>query len=150
MSNLKKFCPKCNEVLIGIGDKYCEACMLKAKKDNREDRREYYRAYKQSRDNISDFYNTKEWRAIRLMALAKQLHLCQVCLAKKIFAKADMVHHIIPLRDDYTKGLELDNLICLCNSCHKKVHAQYDRSESDKQEMINILMSILANDNING
>ena len=59
-----------------------------------------------------------------------------------------MVHHIIPLRDDYTKGLELDNLICLCNRCHKKVHARYDRSELDKQEMINILMSILANGNI--
>ena len=144
--NLKKFCPKCNEVLISINDKCCENCMIKTKKE----RHEYYRIYNQNRDSISDFYNTKEWRAIRLIALARQLHLCQVCLTKKIFTKADMVHHIIPLRDDYTKGLELDNLICLCDTCHKKVHAQYDRSEFDKQEMINILMSILANGNING
>lgn len=33
-----------------------------------------------------------------------------------------MVHHIIPLLDDWSKGLDMDNLESLCHACHNKEH----------------------------
>lgn len=43
-----------------------------------------------------------------------------MCLKEGIINYRDLeVHHIIKLKDDITKGLEEDNLITLCHSCHR-------------------------------
>ena len=56
------------------------------------------------------------------MALLRDSLLCQECLRKGIYSKADEVHHIIELKDDVTKAYELDNLESICHSCHMKEH----------------------------
>ena len=58
---LKKFCPCCNNVLINYNESYCERCSQK-KKENRKD---YFKTYNENRDEIYDFYSSKEWRTIR-------------------------------------------------------------------------------------
>ena len=57
----------------------------------------------------------------------RSLYLCSVCQDQgKARAEDDVeVHHIIKLRDDPSKFLDDDNLICLCVYHHK----QADRGE---------------------
>jgi predicted restriction endonuclease len=52
-------------------------------------------------------------------------HLCQICLTGKYdtFFQFNYnqleVHHIVPIEEDYSKRLDSENLITLCNMHHK-------------------------------
>ena len=46
-----------------------------------------------------------------------------------------IVHHIIPIKDDYSRRLDLTNLIYLTDANHKAVHALYEESEQKKAEV---------------
>lgn len=86
-------------------DKYRTQNYNKTRKDTRE----------------SKFYNSKGWNKAREAALNRDNYLCQHCLEKNIINSKNLeVHHIVPLKHDYSLRLELDNLITLCRSCHKK------------------------------
>ena len=63
--------------------------------------------------------------------------LCLMCYFKyKILTIANVVHHIVELKEDYTKRLDEDNLITLCHSCHNILHGNY--TDKEKQELHNI------------
>lgn len=66
------------------------------------------------------FYHRTAWRRIRLLALQRDHYLCQKCLARKKITQATEVHHIIPLEEDPSLGLELSNLQSLCWNCHEE------------------------------
>ena len=52
------------------------------------------------------------------------LNLCEVCRAKGLYTYDDLeVHHIVKIRQDPTKFLDDDNLICLCTFHHKQADA---------------------------
>lgn len=139
---LKKFCPKCNETLININNNYCEKCEAKVKKNSKEDRRAYFKKYNDSRDDIYDFYNSREWKCCRANVKANDNGVCIVCLAKNVINYMTTVHHIVELKDDYSLRLKLSNLISVCDSCHRKIHSIYDTSEEMKIEMIKQLNEI--------
>ena len=42
------------------------------------------------------------------------------CLKRGVTKAFDEVDHIIPLSVDRSKRLDIDNLQCLCRSCHKR------------------------------
>ena len=65
------------------------------------------------------FYHKTAWRKIRQQALHRDHYLCQECLLHKKITPATEVHHIVPLEDDPSLGLELSNLRSLCWSCHE-------------------------------
>ena len=72
----------------------------------------------------SFFYNSKEWKRIRAYMIAKANYCCELC------GRADRVlnvHHKIHLNEsnihDYNITLNEDNLIVLCDACHRKIHA---------------------------
>ena len=46
-----------------------------------------------------------------------------------------IVHHIIPIKDDYSRRLDLTNLIYLTDANHKIIHARYEESEQKKGEV---------------
>lgn len=48
--------------------------------------------------------------------------LCRIC-----GHAANEAHHIIEASKDADKFFELENLVSLCEECHKKVHAAYRR-----------------------
>ena len=52
----------------------------------------------------------------------KRFPLCENCMEKGIAKEADLVHHIVPVREG---GALLDeqNLMSLCNECHSRIHA---------------------------
>lgn len=69
-------------------------------------------------------YYGPNWKRQSAAARSRDGYKCQVCGVheKKLGRKLD-VHHIVPLRtfgNDYTLANQLSNLICLCDSCHKK------------------------------
>lgn len=80
------------------------------------------------------FYKSSAWRTIRKMALDRDNYLCQMCLKDKVIKDAEIVHHIVYVKDDFNKALDLDNLMCVCSSCHNKIHA----NDNKKKRKINL------------
>lgn len=68
----------------------------------------------------AEFYHSAVWKKVRAQAIARAHGLCQDCLARGIMTKADMVHHVKPLREYPEHALDLNNLRPLCNACHAK------------------------------
>ena len=71
------------------------------------------------------FRNTKAWARKSVEIKQKSKYLCAVCLEGThhtmdwLNYKSLEVHHIVPIAEDYSKRLDNDNLICLCQFHHK-------------------------------
>lgn len=78
------------------------------------------------------FYRSSAWRTLRHMALDRDNYLCQMCLKENKFKTAEIVHHIVYVTEDFSKALELNNLMCVCSACHNKIHAADDKKESKR------------------
>lgn len=80
-----------------------------------------------------EFYHSKEWRNKRKQVLLRDKYLCQSCLAKGIVnpvkkGQRFYVHHIIELKDDWSKRLDMDNLQTVCSQCHIESHRGQGRN----------------------
>lgn len=63
-----------------------------------------------------------KWRVVRRKALERDNHTCQNCgITREEIGHEPDVHHITPVRefDDPQLAHTLDNVICLCRSCHR-------------------------------
>lgn len=116
----KKFCHKCGSV-----HEYGECPNKKDSPINispSEKKKSHYKTYAEMNEEelkIQKFYNSKEWRKMRDKMMAKCNGLCQICWALGKLKNATSVHHIVKLRVDFNKRLDEDNLICVCDSCHR-------------------------------
>lgn len=113
---IKKLCPSCGRITTNRC--YCDACE-KARTDRR------WSAYQEKRkalNNGVDFYNTKEWKTLRLTVLERDHYLCQSCLKKGLYVDGNQVDHIIPRSQGGADTL--NNLQTLCKSCHREKTAQ--------------------------
>lgn len=65
-------------------------------------------------------YRGRSWLKARLVAVERDNGTCQKC--GKHLGKSIPVHHIKPFREFETEAEanQVDNLICLCQSCHMK------------------------------
>ncbi|WP_345993752.1 HNH endonuclease [Sulfurimonas sp. HSL-1716] len=112
----KKICNQvgCNN-LISISERYCgDHKRIVSKYKHR-----IYDNHKRNKDH-SKFYHSKEWKSIRETIMERNGGLCKRCQQLDIITNADVVDHIIPITEDYTKRLDLSNLQPLCHSCHNK------------------------------
>ena len=50
--------------------------------------------------------------------------LCEVCIETGIVTAATEVHHKVSIEEAPWLRLERSNLMCLCNACHKGIHAR--------------------------
>lgn len=122
---LKKIC-SCGKV-IPYSMKRCPECEVKAEKERRENIR-YYKQTTYDRDSkYNKFYKSKEWIKGRQLAIVRDHALCRDCLDRDVITPYNTVHHIIPIKEDWSKRLDIDNLICLCESCHQKRHKSMKR-----------------------
>ena len=70
------------------------------------------------------FYQSKEWKALRLQALRRDGYRCVMC-GEDINGKGlSRVDHIKPVRDYPSLALSLGNLRCLCAPCDNRRHAE--------------------------
>jgi len=69
-------------------------------------------------------YYGENWLTQRRLAWERDNYTCQRCGKEKTTRNPD-VHHIKPFRTfglkNYKEANQLDNLVCLCNKCHKIV-----------------------------
>ena len=68
------------------------------------------------------FYASARWRATRLIKLGR-IPYCEEHYLLGAMVPADHVHHIIHIRDDMSRALDIDNMQSLCASCHSRLHA---------------------------
>lgn len=109
-----KLCP-CNKI-IPLGLKRCEACERK-RADKEKARLKHYDRHTRDKDSTA-FYNSKSWKRLRLTALVRDNYLCVECLKQGITTDAKVVDHIIPIKADWGKRLDIKNLQSLCAKCH--------------------------------
>lgn len=109
----------------GTNNGYCydhKELGMKLKKEAESYRLSNYNSYRRN-SKETKFYNSKVWNELREYVLTKHNYLCQDCLSKDIITTDNLeVHHIIPIKQDFSLALEEDNLKVLCRSCHKKAH----------------------------
>ncbi|EOI42832.1 hypothetical protein UIS_00691 [Enterococcus faecium EnGen0313] len=65
------------------------------------------------------FYKSKPWKHASYQYRLNN-PCCEKCLKAGIVRKADVVDHIIEIRDDYSKRLDEENLQSLCHACHNQ------------------------------
>lgn len=91
-----------------------------------------YERYKRDKESKA-FYSSVAWRECRRIVLERDNYLCQLCLKDKTLKPADLVHHIVYLRNDWSLALSEDNLISVCHQCHEHIHKD-DRTVIKKVE----------------
>ena len=118
--DLKKIC-RCGKV-IPYNLKACDGCKCKIELERKQNTKHYTKATYERDSKYNKFYKSKVWNSVRQLAIIRDHALCKDCLAKNTITSYNTVHHIIPIKEDWSKKLDIDNLICLCESCHQKRH----------------------------
>lgn len=95
-------------------EKRCPKC--------KQDSHKIYDKTSRNKDSAK-FYNSKEWKLTRDRAAKRDGGLCQECLRNGDVTEFDVVDHIIEIEDGGCK-LCVDNLECLCHSCHNRKSAE--------------------------
>ena len=75
------------------------------------------------RGDEQSLYNSNVWKKVRRNKIVNS-PLCELCAIQNVLVEATIVHHIVPVKDDWSKRLDMDNLQSLCHTCHENIHAQ--------------------------
>lgn len=117
---LKKIC-RCGKV-IRYNNKSCDECKAKIELERKQNIK-YYKQNTYERDSkYNKFYKSREWNSVRQLAIVRDHALCKDCLNKNTITPYNTVHHVVPIKHDWNRRLDINNLICLCESCHQKRH----------------------------
>lgn len=120
---VRKSLKPCKEIDCGnlTRESYCKT----HKKNAGETQRNYN---KYVRDPLIDsFYKGRQWQGARAARYNKDNGLCVRCKVRGHLVRADVVHHIIEVKDDWSRRLDIDNLESLCHSCHNAEHKTHPR-----------------------
>lgn len=78
-------------------------------------------SFRKKNTKANKFRRTKEWKYKSEEIREDSKYLCSICLDNNIYNYEQLeVHHITPLEEDITRGLDNYNLICLCNGHHRQ------------------------------
>ncbi|NNG66146.1 HNH endonuclease [Caldanaerobacter subterraneus] len=139
---LKKICayPGCTEI-VDIGQRYCTKHQKIYEEKRKQDRKERDKEYKKNRQDIEEqkFYKSREWELVRDAAIVRDKALCRLCLHEGKIAFAEVVHHIVPIKERWDLRYDLSNLVCLCDACHNRVHKLY---KQDKEKYFQLMEEI--------
>ena len=88
-------------------------------------------------EEIKQFYHTSEWLSIRELCISH----CYGIDIYNLFTHGTIeygqtVHHIIPIIDDYSLRLDINNLIYLTDSNHRIIHELY---KTDYESTVQLL-----------
>lgn len=94
-----------------------------------DSRKEEYRSYNKIRwkydRETKRFYNSKEWRALSKQVLLEEDYICAMC-----GGEATVTDHIVPVKVDWEKRLDRENLQASCKACNdgKAIRERRERS----------------------
>lgn len=87
-----------------------------------------------------EIYQSKRWKELRKYMVQKY-PLCQMCLKEGRITPTQEVHHkLSPFQKGITqeekerRAYDENNLMCLCQSCHIKIHHDGELTMKDKLE----------------
>lgn len=84
------------------------------------------RDYAKRKDQYQMFYRSTGWK--QLSRRYKQAYpYCEECYSRGVIRPAEICDHITPIKDDWSKRLNFNNLQSLCNECHEKKHDRFYR-----------------------
>jgi 5-methylcytosine-specific restriction endonuclease McrA len=120
------------------GKKILKEAVCECIKDNNK---KYDKEVRRNKENIkyTSFYQSSAWEKLSKDIKRKYNGICLMCLIKyKVITVCDMVHHITPIREDFSKRLEKKELIPLCHRCHNSIdHINY--TEDKKAELRDLI-----------
>src|SRR5699024_6920722 len=79
-----------------------------------------------------DIYHSTRWRKLRKQILLRDDYMCQYFLNKGLYKQADVVDHIIEVKDEITKAYEPENMQSLCHDCHNKKTIEEKRRTTER------------------
>ena len=115
--------PMCS-ALVYDGKSKCEEHRKQQSKRHKKE----YNSRVENQESVQ-FYNSSAWRKLSINHRKKQ-PLCMHCLKENITKPADVVDHIIEIRDDWSKRFDVSNLESLCHSCHNSKTARARKQRS--------------------
>ena len=110
---IRTLCVACKRVKATRPDHLCDECRARHKGWS------MWQHYKGSSKSRGYGY---AWNKLRLKALERDRHLCQMCLKRGVYTTATDVDHIVPLAQGGSD--EMENLQSLCHECHKQKTCQ--------------------------
>lgn len=122
---LMKYCNRtgCNR-LVPQGVKYCAAHTINKTAENKQRHKEYDAHCRNQK--AKEFYNSAEWKATRARVLARDSNIdIYLYIMEGRIVPADTVHHIVELREDYSKRLDIDNLVSISEATHSMISKAY-------------------------
>lgn len=139
---LIKYCG-CGE-LISATVKRCDKCQDKLN-EKKKQYNKTYDMYSRSKDSAR-FYNSPAWKAKRKQMIHRYdyIDIYEWYMNGEIVS-GDVVHHIVPLKEDRLLSLNSSNLICISDKTHSFIHACYDMSDKKKKEMQMLLTGLVEN-----
>lgn len=110
--------------LVPFNVAYCDKHKQDGKRGGEYDQ---YQHRKEIGGKYFAFYKSRAWRKLS-QSYRLRFPVCEDCLKRDLYVKADVVDHIVPIRADWTKRLDESNLQSLCNGCHwRKTQADVTR-----------------------
>jgi 5-methylcytosine-specific restriction protein A len=80
--------------------------------------------YDQSNQKV---YRGKAWRELRALK-ATMNPLCELCDAKDVTRKMDIVHHLQPVKERPDLTYDISNLQSVCLPCHNRLHGRRNKT----------------------
>ncbi len=129
----------------------CTVCKCKVEYGKRceceiNKRKESYREYKRNRNDKDEqkFYSSKVWIDCRDVCVRNfyGLDIIELLVHRRVVA-GEIVHHIVETKEDWTKRLDIDNLIYLTKENHNRIHSMYSKSKKDKEIMQKSLRELI-------
>ena len=90
------------------------------------------------------FYQSAAWRKIKEEVMSKSAGIDEVMLRQGKVIPANTVHHIVPLGDDWSRGLDITNLIAVSKQTHSMIHSLYKEDEEIKKKVQKKLFEYVA------
>lgn len=116
-----------------------------------KEQKEKYRYYKDNRTDAKEqkFYSSSTWIKCRNSVASHQLGLDIIEWSKGNVVQAELYHHIVETKEDWSLRLDASNIIGLTKRNHISIHKVMDRSHEDKikvQEYLKKLLNKLENE----
>lgn len=90
------------------------------------------------------FYISADWRKVRVDVLRLYDGLdIYACYIQHRIVTADMVHHIIPIEEDWSKRFDKTNLLPLSSANHGVIEALYDKNDVSKKDTQQLLYGLI-------
>ena len=122
-------------VKISIQDTCCSKC-VSYYVSKRKEQYKMYDATKRDKKAAS-FYCSKEWLTLRPVIFSKTNYIdIYLYYTKGIISQADTIHHIVEIKEDWSRRLDITNLIPLTEKSHRTIHKLYNSNKASTQQLL--------------